>query len=201
MGATVTLLYQYLEVANIVPDSDLATAMFYGLKTDTRSLSRGASQHDMVVYFKLITQIDHNKLTQIEQAGLSKAYFRAFSHGLHAAQVYDHSIVANLGAMHRPDLAAEMADILIRLENARAVLCLGIHEETLHLSVRTEPLGQDAGLLVQYVIVPPGKAGGHGTMAGGQVPLARQDTTQLVHEIISRFLNLMQETTEGESLC
>jgi hypothetical protein len=94
-----------------------------------------------------------------------------------------------------------MADILIRLENAQAVLCLGIHDETLHLSVRTEPLGQDAGLLVQQVIVPPGKAGGHGMMAGGQVLLTGQDVTHLINEIIGRFLNLMQETTEGESLC
>lgn len=42
MGATVTMLYQYLETAGVKPDSTLATAMFYGLKTDTRSLSRGA---------------------------------------------------------------------------------------------------------------------------------------------------------------
>ena len=72
--------------------------------------------------------------------------------------------------MHRPDLAAEMADLLIRLDGALAVLCLGLHEQILYLSIRTEPMGQDAGLLVQQVIVPPGKAGGHGTMAGGQVP-------------------------------
>lgn len=201
IGATVTLLYQYMEAVAVVPDSDLATAMFYGLKTDTRSLSRGISQQDIYVYLKLLSQIDHNKLIQIEQAGLSQAYFRAFSRGLQAAQVYHHSIVADLGTMDRPDLAAEMADILIRLEQARAVLCLGIHEQTLYLSVRTEPLGQDAGLLVQQVIVPPGKAGGHGMMAGGQVQLAGQDVMYLVNEIISRFLTLMQETTKGENLC
>ena len=201
IGATVTLLYLYLEAVEVVPDSDLATAMFYGLKTDTRSLSRGITQQDIYVYFQLLSQIDHNKLIQIEQAGLSQAYFRAFSRGLHAAQVYDHCIVADLGIMDRPDLTAEMADILIRLEQARAVLCLGIHEQTLYLSVRTEPLGQDAGLLVQQVIISPGKAGGHGMMAGGQVPLAGQDVTYLVNELISRFLTLMQETRKGESLC
>ena len=139
IGATVTLLDQYLEAAGIVPDSDLATAMFYALKTDTRGLSRGASSTDKVIYLKLLAQIDHSKLIQIEQAGLPQTYFRAFSHGLHAARVYTQSVVADLGTMHRPDLAAEMADILIRLDGARAVLCLGVHEQTLHLSIRTEP--------------------------------------------------------------
>jgi len=201
IGACVTLLYQYLEAAGVVPDSDLATVMFYGLKTDTRGLSRGTSPADIAVYLKLLAQIDHSKLIQVEQAGLSQEYFQAFSQGLHAAQVYGRSVIANLGTMHRPDLAAEMADLLIRLEKAKAVLCLGTHDQILHLSVRTKPLGQDAGLLVQQMIMSPGKAGGHGTMAGGQVPLAEQEVDHLVNEIRSRFLKVMQETGKGESLC
>jgi nanoRNase/pAp phosphatase (c-di-AMP/oligoRNAs hydrolase) len=200
MGATATILDQYLETAGIVPDSDLATALFYALKTDTRGLSRGASSLDKNVYIKLLAQIDHIKLIQIEQAGLPQAYFRAFSRGLQAARVYSQSVVADLGMIDRPDLAAEMADLLIRLDKARAVLCLGIHEQLLHLSIRTEPLAQDAGLLVQQVIVDPGKAGGHGTMAGGQVPLAGQDVKKLVNNITKRFLKVMGEMGKGESL-
>ncbi|MGD2048399.1 MAG: DHH family phosphoesterase [Chloroflexota bacterium] len=200
IGATATLLDQYLEAAGIVPDADLATAMFYALKTDTRGLSRGASLTDEVVYIKLLAQIDHKKLIQIEQAGLPQTYFRAFNQGLQAARVYSQSVVADLGTMHRPDLAAEMADLLIRLEGARAVLCLGHHEKILHLSIRTKPMGQDAGLLVQQVIVSPGKAGGHGTMAGGQVPLGGQEINHLVDVILGRFLKVMGETEKGESL-
>jgi nanoRNase/pAp phosphatase (c-di-AMP/oligoRNAs hydrolase) len=201
IGAAATLMNQYLEASGVVPNTDLVTAMFYALKTDTRGLSRGASTLDEVVYLKLLTQIDHNKLIQIEQAGLPKAYFQAFAKGLEAARVFSQSVVANLGAMHIPDLAAEMADLLIRLDGARAVLCLGIHDETLYLSIRTEPMGQDAGLLVQSVIVPPGKAGGHGMMAGGQVPFATQEEVeQLTKEIVRRFLEVMEEPGEGESL-
>ena len=191
IGATATLLSQYLAAAGITPDANLATALFYALKTDTRGLSRGASLLDEVVYIRLLAQIDHQKLILIEQAGLPQTYFRAFSQGLQAARVYSHSVVAIMGPMHRPDLAAEIADLLIRLEEARAVLCLGLHENTLYLSIRTKPMGQDAGLLVQQVIVPPGKAGGHGTMAGGQVPLAGQDSAQVVDAITGRFLQVM----------
>jgi hypothetical protein len=80
------------------------------------------------------------------------------------------------------------------------VLCLGIHEQTLYLSIRTKPLGQDAGLLVQEIVSPPGKAGGHGTMAGGQIPVDDQDAGSLESEIIGRFLQVMEDTGEGESL-
>jgi len=201
IGATVTMVDQYMEAAGVVPDSDLATAMFYGLKTDTRGLSRGTSEADIAAYLRLLGQIDHSKLIQIEQAGLPQEYFQAFYQGLHAARIYDHSIVANLGSMHRPDLPAEMADLLIRLDKARAVLCLGVHDEILYLSIRTKPMGRDAGLLVQKVIVAPGKAGGHGTMAGGQVSLAGREEAPMVAEILRRFLRVMGETEEGESLC
>ncbi len=200
IGATVTILFEYLEAAQIKPDAALATALFYGLKTDTRGLSRGASQTDERVYIKLLSLLDRQKLIQLEQAGLPRVYFSAFNRGLHAAQVYSRSVVADMGPMHRPDLAAEMADLLIRLEGAQAVLCLGEYNQTLHLSIRTMPLGQTAGLLVQQIIVEPGRAGGHGNMAGGQVPLNGQDYASLAARIKGRFLGAMGETEKGELL-
>jgi nanoRNase/pAp phosphatase (c-di-AMP/oligoRNAs hydrolase) len=200
VGSTVSMAYQYLESAGITPDPILATAMFYGLQTDTLGLARGASEVDESVYIKLLARLDRNLLIQVEQAGLSRDYFRAMSAGLLAARVYDHSIVAYLGEMTRPDMVAEMADILIRLETAQAVLCLGVYEQTLYLSLRSVGANEDAGHLVQRVIIPIGKAGGHGTMAGGQVRLEGLNVQEVVNEIIRRFLDSMNETGSGEPL-
>ena len=108
--------------------------------------------------------------------------------------------MAYLGAVHRPDLPAEVADLLIRLEDARAALCMGLYKDILHLSLRTVPLGQDAGLLIQEIVAPPGSAGGHGTMAGGQVPLAGQNAESVVTGIENRYLAAMNETGVGEDL-
>lgn len=201
IGSTATILTQYLQEAGVEISPDLATAMFYGIKTDTRGLSRGTSQADIEVYLQLLPIIDHKKLTQIEQAGLPQVYFCSISQGLQAAEVYDNSVVAYLGYMHRPDLPAELADILIRLDKARAILCLGLFEANLYLSIRTTTFSQDAGLLVQQVIIQPGKAGGHGTMAGGQLPLDGHDENELVDQIIQRFLTVMGETGNGQKLC
>jgi nanoRNase/pAp phosphatase (c-di-AMP/oligoRNAs hydrolase) len=197
MGATVSLVYQHLEAARIKPDATLATAMFYGLQVDTRGLSRGASPTDETVYVKLLDWLDRGKLIQVEQAGLPKDYFRAFSRALQAARTHGQAIVAYLGPMHRPDLMAEIADLLIRLEGARAALCLGSYGDTLHLSLRTVPLGRDAGLVVQEIVVPPGKAGGHGTMAGGQIPLAGRAAEVLAAEVERHYLTVMGEGSNG----
>jgi len=200
IGATVSLIHQHLEAAEMQPDSRLATAMFYGLQTDTQGLSRGASPVDQYVYFKLLSMIDYKKLIQVERAGLPRDYYRAFNKGLEATKLYEHTAVAYLDQLHRPDFVAEMADLLIRLEMVEAVMCFGLHENTLYLSLRTEPSGIDAGNLIQQVIVFPGKAGGHGTMAGGQVNLNGLDLEKLILKITGRFLSVMGEKTIGVPL-
>jgi nanoRNase/pAp phosphatase (c-di-AMP/oligoRNAs hydrolase) len=200
IGATVTMLYQYLDAVKLQPDPFLSTAMFYGLKTDTRGLSRGASPADEVAFVRLLHRLDQRELSKVELASLSREYFRSFSRGLHETRIHGRVVISRLGNMEQPDFAAEMADVLIRLQGVHAALCLGEHDDTLHISLRTEPTGQDAGLVIQKVIVPPGKAGGHGTMAGGQIPLAEQDIEQLLVSLEHRFLDVMGEDEQGESL-
>jgi nanoRNase/pAp phosphatase (c-di-AMP/oligoRNAs hydrolase) len=200
IGATSSMVFQYLEAAGIKPEPSLATALFYGLQTDTRGLARDASHEDEAIYLKLLGWIDRPKLVRVEQAGLSRDYYRAFNQGLEAARVYGRCVIAYLGEMHRPDLAAEMADVLIRLESARAVLCQGTFAGVLQLSLRTEPSGQDAGLIVQKVIGDLGKAGGHGTIAGGQISLDDREVDDLVKQLDQRFLDLMGEKGSGTAL-
>lgn len=200
IGSTSTLLYQYFEAADIIPDPGLATALFYGLHTDTLGLARGSVVADEIAYFNLLALLDREKLVQVEQAGVQREYFLAFNRCLQAARLYGKAVVAYLGEMHRPDLTAEMADVLIRLDTARAALCLGTHDGILYLSLRTKLVWKDAGVLAQTLVAGLGKAGGHGAIAGGQVPLADDEGGELAQEIQRRFLNLMGETGQGEPM-
>jgi nanoRNase/pAp phosphatase (c-di-AMP/oligoRNAs hydrolase) len=197
-AATVTLVFAYLQAAAVVPDSVLATAMFYGLHTDTRGLSRGASLADEATYLYLLKHVDRALLVQVEQAGLPQVYFGALWRGLQAARIYGQSVVADLGHVYRPDLMAEIADLLIRLEGSRAALCLGRYGAMLHLSLRTAPLGRDAGLLIQEIVPPYGKAGGHGLMAGGQIPVCGRDVEALLAEVEQRFLTVMDDSGKAQ---
>ena len=197
LGATVSLLYQYLEQAGIEPHSDLATAIFYGIQSDTQGLSRGGSKTDQDVYFKMLTRIDRQKLALIEQAGLPREYFQVFHRGLQSARLYGRAVISYLGPIHRPDFVAEIADLLIRLDGTRAVLCLGHHDETMYLSLRTAMDGYDAGGLIQRVIFPPGNAGGHGSVAGGQVRMAGSQPDLIARKLKDRFLEAMGEKRPG----
>jgi nanoRNase/pAp phosphatase (c-di-AMP/oligoRNAs hydrolase) len=200
MGATSSIVYQYLEAAGIEPGPTLSTAIFYGIQTDTQSLSRSGSSIDQEIYFKLLSRIDREKLIQVIQAGLPREYFKAFNEGLKATRVYGKAVISYLGQLHRPDFVAEMADALIRLEDARAVLCLGYHDDLLYLSLRTPTVENDAGHLIQAIVTPNGKAGGHGTIAGGQIRINDKSVEKTVREVQNRFLQLMKESGRGEKL-
>ena len=193
MGATATMVYQYLEAAGLPVPPNLATALFYGIKTDTRGLSRGKAPDDEVAYWRLLVDVDRDLLFRVEHAARPAVFFKGLMEGLAAARVHKSAVVSVLGEMHRSDFAAELADQLITLEGTRGVLCLGTHEGILHLSVRTVRLGEDAGLLIQGLIAGLGNGGGHGTIAGGQVALNGQEAGPAAAVIVNRFLELMGE--------
>jgi nanoRNase/pAp phosphatase (c-di-AMP/oligoRNAs hydrolase) len=197
LGATSTMLTQYLEAAGVEPSSSLATALFYGIKTVTMGLSRNASPTDAAAYSFLQRRIDVGALGRIEHAQVPADYFRSFNAALRAARIYDGLIFAYIGALAYPDLAAELADILLRLEKARWVICTGVHEGALILSVRTRSKEHTAEELVQAIVAGEGSAGGHGTMAGGQIPLARTGPKQKALLLKRRALQRLGIPSEG----
>jgi len=94
VGATSTILTEYLQASGIEPTTPLATALFYGIKTDTMGLGRGASPADAAAYFYLQPRIDVDALVEIERAQLPAEYFQSFVTALQAARVYDGVVLA-----------------------------------------------------------------------------------------------------------
>jgi len=176
LGASSTILMDYLLEAGIEPPSQISTALFYGIKTDTMGLSRKASPKDVSAYFYLQSRIDVNALVQIEQTQVPLANFRSIDNAMHAGKVYDNDIViAYLGRLSYPDLSAEIADFLMRLRGIQWVLCMGVYGAELILSVRSRSKKIGAGRLVQEIMKDRGAAGGHGTMAAGHIDLSKGD--------------------------
>jgi nanoRNase/pAp phosphatase (c-di-AMP/oligoRNAs hydrolase) len=186
-GACSTILTEYLHAAELDPPPPLATALFYGIKTDTMGLSRGASEADVEAYFYLQRRVDLEALTKIERAQVPAEYFQSLVEALQSARKYGRVLISYLGPMSYPDMAAEMADLLLRLEGTRWVICIGLYGSCLFLSVRTHR-HSGAAQLVQEVVGSRGTAGGHGAMAGGQVPLKGKEPGRLARELESLAL-------------
>ncbi|MEM8530491.1 MAG: DHH family phosphoesterase [Chloroflexota bacterium] len=188
LGATATILTHYLQAANLPLSSALATALFYGIKTDTLGLVRGAAEADIAAYLDLQPYVDINALISIETAQVPADYFAQLDTAVREAQVYQDTIIAFIGPMSYPDLTSEMADLLLRLEGVQWSVCMGTHNGTLSVSVRTRRRRGGAGKLVQAIVQKDGTAGGHGMMAGGQLPLDTWNALSLVSELTRRAL-------------
>ena len=187
VGATATIIFEYFYTLNLDLPAELATALFYGLKTDTRGLSRGVSQADAAAYYHLQSQVDTDALAEIERAQVPVSYFRSFANALASTQLFGTVAVCHVGNMEYPDMAAEMADLLVRLERVEWVVCTGVYLDTLLLAVRAGITYSDAGALVRAIVQNNGTAGGHDTMAGGQIPLKAATPTKMLSVLQQRL--------------
>jgi nanoRNase/pAp phosphatase (c-di-AMP/oligoRNAs hydrolase) len=200
VGATSTILASYLLAAGIEPDKTLATALYYGIKSDTLSLVREAGAEDIAVYQRLQTIADAEALAEIENAQVPSDYFKRLDTALHTARVYDGVVLAYVGQMPRPDLAAELADLLLRLQGSRWAVCMGVYKDELIVSVRARSTQGGAGRLVQSIIGEDGTAGGHGTMAAGHLPLRSRDPEELSRHLSGQVLLTLGLHNEGKPL-
>lgn len=202
VGATSTLLVEYFRAFNVQIPDYLATGLFYGIKTNTMGLSRNAGKFDAAAYYYLQPIINVETLAKIEQARVPSQYFRSFEAALRTARIYSGLVISYLGDMQYPDLVAEIADLLLRLENARWVVCMGLYNDTLFISVRTRQRRDNAEKLLLAMVQRDGTAGGHGTIAGGQIRL-NMNTPESVVALLSqralRQLNLPPDAA-GTSL-
>jgi nanoRNase/pAp phosphatase (c-di-AMP/oligoRNAs hydrolase) len=111
-------------------------------------------------------------------------------------------IISVIGDMSYPDMSAETADLLLRLQDIKCVICLGLYKSSLILSVRSRSRKIGAGKLVQKIVGDLGTAGGHGTMAAGHIPLRNIDPFQLVQEIKRKALVIIKDSgsKKGKSI-
>ncbi len=201
VGATSTILTEYCQAVDVEVPPAIATALFYGIKSDTMGLGRGASQSDVAAYFYLQSRVDVQSLVSIERAQVPREYFRGLVAGLQAAHVYDDVLIAYIGEMQRPDLPAEMADLLLRLRGIEWVICMGVYDRDMMISIRTNRQ-RGAGEIIRSIVGDLGSAGGHGSMSAGQISLDGQNPEILSHRLTERALKSLQvkPTVSGEKL-
>ncbi|MCB0088099.1 MAG: DHH family phosphoesterase [Caldilineaceae bacterium] len=186
IGAASTMLTQYVQAAELPLEQQLATALFYGISTDTMSLQRGTTNEDQKAFCALLPKVDFEAIARIETAALPQDYFSQLHKALRSARIYDSAVIASIGEMRYPDITADMADLLLRYRECRWAICLGVYKDTVYFSIRTQNK-RGAGLLARKVVGSDGAAGGHGAMAGGQIPLNGRKPRSVINRLRQQF--------------
>lgn len=201
-GATSTILTEYLLEARLEIDTPLATALFYGITSETLGLGRESIRADEEAALRLYPLVDKKMLSRIEHAPVSPRYFRGLVESLSSAVRYGPLAVARTGQMEEPELVAEVAETLLRLEGIRWGLALGQCGSILYCSLRTVAWERgDAGRVLRQAVRGLGRAGGHGHRAGAQVPLegrSPKELEEVTEQIVQAVRSLVPEA-QGEA--
>ncbi len=195
IGATSTIITLYYMAEDFEMDSRLATALLYGIKSDTRDLGRETSKDDLEAYLYLYPRANLRLLSKIEFSELPPDYFRIYDRAIDSAVTFDGVVVSFMGDIDNPDMVAEMADTLVRLEGTSCALVGGYYEGQIYVSLRTKDALINAGKLVQRVIGKLGPSGGHGSMSAGRIKMdsaSAKEKAAIERKIVSRLKRAMK---------
>ena len=169
-GATATILTEYMRAAGMELRPQLATALTYGIKSDTQLLGRETSRQDMTAFAYLHSVHSPALLRRIERPALPSEALRALGRALSRTQINDGVHVLVLGRV-REDVIPQVADLGLQAEGAEWSVAAGIVKSDLVFSVRNVGYVRAAGEVVRAVVEGLGVGGGHRSMAKGIIPL------------------------------
>lgn len=167
-GATASMLTEYLRAEDGERISRrIATALLYGIQTDTALLTRGVIAEDVEAYAFLQERADLALLRRISRPAYPASALRAFGRALSGLQAEDELAVASLGTLppERAHMLADLADFCLSLEGIGWVAVSAFIGGELVITLRHQGAGPGAGVLARRLAGEEGVGGGHASMA------------------------------------
>lgn len=203
VAACASIATQYLREQNIFPSTRLATALMYGIHTETAGFETSHSQTDRRALRWLTGFANPDWLAEIQNAPLPREYFTDLVLALQNTFLYDGAAFCLLPKVSGPEVVGEVADLIIRCKDVAYALCAGAWEADALVSIRTKPGTRSAARLAAETLRGLGHSGGHEHRAGGKIADLRtgQITESLEDELRQRWLNACNvERTRGTRL-
>ncbi len=172
-GATATIFTEYLRTAKIKPSQSLATALLYGIKSDTRSMERHTLLEDVKAFHYLFALANHNILRKVEISDLALKDLQYYTRAIAAKHVIKDRIFAFLDRVPSADILVILAEFFLKVHDISWSVVSGVVDENLIIVVRNDGYRKDAGKTLTRAFSQLGSAGGHKAMARAEIPLKK----------------------------
>lgn len=166
-GATCVILAQALLLTGVKIPVPVATALAYGILSDTLHLYRVRRQDVIQTYLDILPQCDMTLLARIQNPPRPADFFVTLARAVSQARVKRGLVVASLGEVESPDTVSQVADFLLTYQGTRVSFSMGRVRERLHCSLRVRDSTLQAVEVLRDSLEKRGEAGGHGSIAGG----------------------------------
>ncbi|HJH29421.1 MAG TPA: NAD-dependent epimerase/dehydratase family protein [Methanosarcinaceae archaeon] len=192
VGATATILTKYLQELNIEITPNIATALLYGIRTDTQDFKRNTDLADLSAASFLYPLSDHDILEQLERPSMSIETLDILGDAIVNRQVIGSYLLTNVGTVRDRDTLPQAADYLLNLEGISTSIVFGVSEDKIFISGRSHDIRINLGDVMKRAFGDE-TGGGHATSAAAQIPLGvfsaakdRQILLRLVNEAITK---------------
>ena len=207
IGATATIMTGYIRQLNLKPDSSLATALLYGIRTDTKEFTRNTSSEDLNAASYLSPLVDKNIMNQLEHPPMGLETLDIIGRAIRNKEIRGSYLASFVEFINDRDALPQAAEMLLHLEGVYTVLVFGINDDKVQLSARSRDSRVNLGLILQSAFGEL-NSGGHATMAAGAINLGilgdANDRTSLLKvtsdAVKKRFFSSVGAEFEQETL-
>lgn len=170
-GANSTIMTEYLRAAKIRPSSKLATALFYGIKTDTGNFTRHSMPNDLNAFRYLFQFANLNIIKKIESSELSKRNLDSFHLAVENLIFIKDRAFIHMDKVNDPDILVIIADFFLKMAEATWSIVSGIYNRKVIVIFRNAGFRLDAGKMAHKLFGQIGSAGGHKSAARAEIQL------------------------------
>lgn len=170
-GANSTILVQYLKAARIKPSTRLATALLYGIKTDTNNFERQTIIEDVRAFQYLFRRANHHLIYNLEHEEINASYLKYFKRAFGSSRKRKNWIFIHLDKVTSGDACVMVADFFVRVEGISWSIVSGVVDQKLVVIFRNDGLRKNAGNVARQSFKKWGSAGGHKSAARAEVSI------------------------------
>lgn len=170
-GSVSTMMTEYLYSAGIRPARLLATALQYGIRTDTGTFGRGCTDVDLRAYHYLSRFSDANLMNRILRSEYLPEWLPYFSRAFETLRPCGRGSYVWLGKVESSDILVVVADFFLKVHGMRWVAVCGVSAGRVIVVFRGSYGKMDLGAVASCVFPEFGSGGGHKTMARAEAAL------------------------------
>lgn len=191
LGATASMMWEYLHACEIAPPPWLATCLCYAILTETTEFTRSFTALDRQAYLALLSRADLKMLGQIRNAPLPQPYFAKVHESIAHTRLYGRIAWTHVENVPNPEVVPEIADRLIRLERITWSFCTGLTNGQMTVSLRSSRRDSRCDRVLKKAFAGEGSSGGHDRMAAGAMDISAipiEQQREQVQEFTRRLL-------------
>lgn len=188
-GATSTIMTEYLRGTGIKPSPRLATALYYGIKTDTDNFVRESVPADINAFRYLYGFANTAIIKKIESSEMTIDTLDSYRKAIDRLVLVKDTGFIHMGRIENQDSLVMIADFFMRLVETTRCVVSGEYGDKLIVIVRNAGFRGNAGKTVQRVFAGfEASAGGHKSAARAELPYSAVSGKLAGDEDIGGFL-------------